>query len=364
MMNSDTARGAKLPAKRILVMRYRFIGDTILAVPFLRNLRRAYPDAVIDVLIGPQSGKVLEGCPYVNELIPFDTTDFHKYDRGGGKKRNLLSYAWELRARRYDMIFVLKRSLSSGLLAWLAGARYRVGYDTQGRGFLLTHRVPMRRNVHEVESVLDVLRGANVPIIDKHLEAWPSAEEQEQVYQIAPQLRECGTKILIHAAAAHPEKMYPLEKWAQVLRLLQKRHDAAFYFTGAERDYELYAELERLSGIKAVNLAGKLSMRGSIALLKNMDLAACVDSGPAHLSAAVDTPTIAIFGPTDPLRWGPWGDKHTVVVNQKLTCRPCHYKKTCDDRRECLTELSAEQVADACSLALAKRSMPLASGRR
>lgn len=350
-----------LPAKRILVMRYRFIGDTILAVPFLRNLRYAYPDAVIDVLVGPQTGKVLEGCPYINDLIPFDTTNFHKYDRGEGKKKNLLTYAWELRKRNYDTVFVLKRSLSSGLLAWLSGARYRVGYDTQGRGFLLTHRTKMRTDIHEVEAVLDVLRRADIPIVDKHLEAWPSQEERDELLNLAPELRHQSDqpRVLIHAAAAHPDKMYPLALWADVMKQLQGQHNPRFFFTGAPRDEELYDELQQLAGVKGVNLAGKLNMRQSIALMQHMDLAACVDSGPAHLGAAADIPVVAIFGPTDPNRWAPWGDKHAVVVNDKLSCRPCGYKMTCDNRRQCLTELSPDTVATKCSELLKKNSKPV-----
>jgi heptosyltransferase II len=346
-----------LPAKRILVMRYRFIGDTILAVPFLRNLRAAYPDAVIDVLVGPESGKVLEGCPYVNELIPFDTTKFHKYDRGEGKPKSLLSYAFELRKRQYDLVFVLKRSLSSAFLAWMTGARYRVGYDTQGRSLLLTHPFPFRSHVHEVESVLDALRAARIPVNDKHLEAWTTREEQNELKEIAPEVFATrGTKILIHAAAAHPDKMYPLKLWAEVMKVLKQRHDATFFFTGAERDYALYEELQALAGVEGVNLAGKLSLRLSIALLQNMHAAACVDSGPAHLGAAANIPVVALFGPTDPVRWGPWGDKHTTVTNN-LPCRPCNYKKSCGDRRECLTELDPSRIADAVSMSFARRAL-------
>ncbi|MGH9553973.1 MAG: glycosyltransferase family 9 protein, partial [Terriglobales bacterium] len=122
-----------LEGKRILVIRYRFIGDTILTGPFLKNLRHAYPDATIDVLVGPQSGEVLNGCPYVNDLIVFDTTRFHKYDSGAGAKRSFWSYVSLLRKKHYDLVFVLKRSWSSAVLALLTGARYRVGYATEGR---------------------------------------------------------------------------------------------------------------------------------------------------------------------------------------------------------------------------------------
>lgn len=330
-------------------MRYRFIGDTILAVPFLRNLRAAYPDAVIDVLVGPESGKVLEGCPYINELISYDTTKFHKYDRGNGKPRSLLSYAWELRKRNYDTCFVLKRSLSSAILSVLIGARYRIGYATQGRNFLLTHQFPFRTDTHEVESVLDALRAVHIPIHDKRLEAWTTEQERRSLIEIAPQLDVRGTKILIHAAAAHPDKMYPLQLWAEVMqKLRQKQSDTTFFFTGAERDFKLYEELQKLAGIKGVNLAGKLSLRLSIALLQKMDLAACVDSGPAHLGAAAGVPVVAVFGPTDPVRWGPWGEQHTTVTRD-MPCRPCNYKKTCDDRRECLTQLDPVQIVDACN---------------
>src|SRR5688500_13490935 len=102
-----------LPAQRILVVRYRFIGDTILMVPFLRNLRRAYPQAQIDMLVGPQSGAVLDHCPYVDNFITFDTTKFHKYDRSDNQQRHFLSYVWQLRKEKYDLALVLKRSVSA-----------------------------------------------------------------------------------------------------------------------------------------------------------------------------------------------------------------------------------------------------------
>lgn len=342
-----TKPSLSLSAERILVIRYRFIGDTILTVPFLRNLRRAYPQATIDVLVGPQSGEVLQGCPYVNELITFDTTRFHKYDRGPGKQRNFWSYVWQLRRRSYQLVFVLKRSWSSAVLAFLIGAKYRVGYARQGRQMLLTHSIPWNKNTHEVDSTLDVLRAGGIATVDDHLEAWISEDEQNSIIRLVPELNIKQPRMLIHAAAAHPDKLYPLESWAKIIGALHEKWRVIPFFTGASEDRSLYEQLIKMSSIKGVNLAGKLSLRQSMALYKNMHLAVCVDSGPAHLCAAVGTPTVAIFGPTDPVRWRPYRSNTVAVYDSSLPCRPCHYQKTCTDR-PCLTQLDPQNVVDAC----------------
>ena len=359
----------KPAAKKILVIRYRFIGDTILTVPFLRNLRKAYPDAQIDVLVGPQSGEVLEGCPYINKLIVFDTTRFHKYDRGVGEKKSFWSYVSSLRKEQYDTAFVLKRSWSSALLALFIGARTRVGYATEGRQILLTHSVKHDPHMHEVDSTLTVLQCASIPVVDRYLESWVSVDEQNQIESMAKFAQADSEKkrVLIHAAAAHPDKLYPLESWVEVVKILAAQNFLPV-FTGAEQDVELYKKLEELSGIKGLNLTGKLSLRLSMALYSNLDLAICTDSGPAHLAAAAGIPTIALFGPTDPVRWRPYtalASKRTLssasgqrdlmceneaVYIEDLPCRPCNYHKTCVDR-PCLKDLSA--------LAVVKRALEL-----
>lgn len=344
----------RLPAKRILVMRYRFIGDTILTVPFLRNLRRAYPEAVIDVLVGPESGSVLEGCPYVNELISFDTTRFHKYDRGKGRPRNFIAYAVDLRQRKYDLVLVLKRSWSSGLLSWLSAARWRAGYDTEGRRFFLTHPVPWNKDKHEVESTLDVLRVVGIPVLDNYLEAWVSTAEMDQIDKMVPELTKEGKHVLIHAAAAHPDKMYPLAHWAAVLRRLAEEFKLVPFFTGAASDRQLYDELETISGVPGVNLAGQLTLRQSLALYQRMQLAVCVDSGPAHMAAAVDTPTVALFGPTDFNRWRPWGAEHVAIFDPSSTERQCEIHDNCQLAR-CLGKLNPQIVISECIAGLSRQ---------
>jgi heptosyltransferase-2 len=380
---------AKPDAKKILVIRYRFIGDTILTVPFLRNLRDAYPEAQIDVLVGPQSGEVLQGCPYINDLIYFDTTRFHKYDRGQGEKKSFWSYVFLLRNRKYDTVFILKRSWSSALLALFSGARARIGYATEGRQIILTDSVPFNPDMHEVDSTLTVLECAGIPAVNRYLESWTTAEEQtdaRQALEASCPVQDQDLKaslsdrqfVLIHAAAAHPDKLYPLSSWA---RVIQDLHTDGYIpvFTGSAEDRHLYEELQQLAGVRGCNLAGKLSIRQSIAVYELMELAICTDSGPAHLASAVGIPTLSIFGPTDPVRWRPYSalprmtprtkvrvgsssglestertveheerrmaKENAVVYDESLSCRPCNYNKTCRNR-ECLTELSPKLVVE------------------
>ncbi len=340
----------KPAGKQILVIRYRFIGDTILTVPFLRNLRKAYPQAHIDVLTGPRSGEVLDGCPYIDEQIVYDTTRFHKYDSGEGKARTFASYIWQLRKRKYDLVFVLKRSFSSALLAFLTGAKRRVGYATAGR-LLLTDKVEWRQDIHEVDSLLSVLEAVsiNVPASERQLESWVSEAELQKVRSLTPALSSNHKYVLIHAAAAHPDKLYPLDSWSKLIHRLYNELGLIPVFSGDKQDTAIYEELTALSGLGgiALNFAGRLSLRESMALYSLMSLAVCVDSGPAHLCAAAQVPTIAIFGPTDPVRWRPYGPNNQAVFDDTLPCRPCNYHKVCDNR-ECLTELSPDLIFEKC----------------
>ncbi len=264
------------------------------------------------------------------------------------RAKSFLSYIGLLRKQKYDTVFLLKRSFSSALLAFLIGAKRRIGYDTEGRAFLLTDKVAWRKDIHEVESLLSVLTAVGIGVDDGRLEAFTTAEEVAQVEAIEPRLKTAADRVLIHAAAAHPDKLYPLESWARLIKRLRQELNLEPVFSGDAQDRELYQQLAALAGLEQpIYLAGLLSLRQSMALYSRMQLAVCVDSGPAHLASATGVPTVALFGPTDPVRWRPYGPAHAAVFDQSLPCRPCHYNKTCQDR-ECLTRLSPDFVFEKC----------------
>ena len=346
----------KLAAKKILVMRYRFIGDTVLTVPFLRNLRQAFPAAQIDLMLEPFSGQVIEGCPYVDRVIPFEFKTIHTYSAAAkrGKLAGYLHYWRLIRSEGYDAAFVLKRSLSSALLVRLAGVPRRIGFATEGRSVLLTDRVPYRQDQHEVENFLDCLRVLEVPIASKKLELWTTPENDAKIAAIFTQTGWNGEEltVILHAAASLPAKQWPLERFARVMTALRDRHHARFIYTGSAADAKLYRTIETLGPFNGLDLCGVTNVRENLSVYKSADLFFGVDSGPMHMAAAMGVPVVALFGPTDERKWGPWGEGHTVIT-KRLSCYPCKPHKCADN--DCMKQITAEEALDAVESRLSAR---------
>jgi len=337
-----------LKAQKILVMRYRFIGDTVLMVPFLRNLRKAFPAARIDLMLEPFSGQVIEGCPYVDEVIPYEFKTVHKYigTASRGKIAGSVHYRRLIKERSYDAVFVLKRSLSSALLVWSAGIKRRIGFATEGRQWFLTDPIPYRHDQHEVENFLDCLRALDIPIHSTELELWPSLENQKRAAELleATGWESNQLKIVIHATASLPSKQWPLDRFAAVLKILQGRHQAKFIYTGAAGDHATYQELESMGPFQGLNLCGITSLRENCAVFSSAHLFFGVDSGTTHMAAAMGVPVVALFGPTNDIMWRPWGEGHAVITKH-LSCSPCKPHK-CDDN-ECMKRIGIPEALEA-----------------
>lgn len=340
--------------KKILVIRYRFIGDTVLTVPFLRNLRKACPDAQIDMLVGPVSGDVLKDCPYIDNLIFFDTTRKHKYENTLEKRKNFFDYVMLLRQNKYDKAYVLKRSFSSAALAFLAGIKERVGFDTENRGFLLTKKVPYVKDSHEVECFLDVLRADNVPVADSHLENFISPESEEKIANILKDYDlSYKQKVLIHATSGNVNKQWPSENFAKVIEYLVNEKNTQVFFTGTAKDSEVYDEILSLIPselkIKPINLCGKLSIQDSTALINKTDFMAGSDSGTLHIAASLNIPVIGIYGPMNPKKWITRGEIHRPVYLD-MPCIPCDLRGKCDKNYACIKDIAPERIIEEAEL--------------
>lgn len=334
--------------KKILVIRYRFIGDTVLTIPFLRNLRNAYPDAQIDMLVGPVSGEVLEECPYIDNLIYFDTTSKHIYENKSESKIGFFQYVKALKQAEYDKAYVLKRSLSSALLAFLAKIPQRIGFNTEFRNFLLTKSVSYDMYKHEIECFLDVLRADNIPVVDNYLENWTSAETNASVNNI---YRQNGISskpcVLICATSGNPAKHWPMENFAKIIEYLSNDCDVQIVHTGTAADKRVYESIRSLiqSDLKnePVNLAGELSIQESMALINRMSFVIGVDSGILHLASSFRVPVIGLYGPMSMLKWHAWGNMHTSLRSLR-PCVPCGLRKKCEQDYVCMKDITVADV--------------------
>jgi heptosyltransferase-2 len=338
--------------KKILVLRYRFIGDTILTVPFLRNLRYAEPDAYIAWVVTPGSAEVVKGIPYVDELIYWDPVTIHADSRGTHRTLGAkLNFIGSLRRTGYDKVYVLKRSLSSAIMALLAGARERVGFDTEGRGLLLTKRVTYRHDQHEVENFLDVLRADGIAVQDDYLEAWLTEEEKAfaENFFAAAGVRPEEKVIGIHPFAANPPRAWHLDNFTELAGLLQERFGARILFFGGPRDSAALPGIRAALPAPPLEAVGTTTLRQSMALLSRCQLLVCNDSGIMHLAGALRLPLVALFGPQSPVKFGPWGEQGRAVYS-KFPCSPCKQKFFTEctpsqrGRPECLETISVATV--------------------
>jgi heptosyltransferase-2 len=333
----------------ILVMRYRFIGDTVLTVPFLRNLRMAYRDAYISMMVAPFSKDVLLGSPYIDNMIIYDPPTIHS-DCEGRHKGLIpkLKFIKDLRKIEFNKVYILKRSFSSALIAYLSGVKERIGFDTEGRGYLLTKRVPYRDDIHEVENFLNVLRADSVEIIDKHLELWVSEEEENKADRFLKNNGVDKDDILIglHPFSAVKERGWHKERFAELVNSMLSEGFKVIIFGGSNDDI---AEIYRFIKGGIINFVGKGRIRDTMALIKRCKLFIGNDSGLIHISAALNTPLIALFGPQSPKKFGPWGENCRIIYKD-IPCSPCKQKffKECSPsihgKPRCIEEISVKEV--------------------
>ncbi len=309
-------RSSTLDPARILVIRNRYIGDTVLAIPFLRNLRRRFPDSVIDVLVEPGAGQILADCPYKDELVVWNRPQ-RVNEVVPGSLSNIVATARWLREKRYDRAYILKRSLSTGLLAWLAGIPHRVGVAKDGRGLLLTRRVPYHRGRHEVELTLDLLRADGIEVDDAHNENWIADEAAAKADRLLTGLSPARPRVFVAPRSTDEERNWPLDRMAEVIRWLIEDRGCDVVLCGATADLithrRVAAALPPLAARHLHDFSETCSLREAAAVMSRMDLCLGVDSGLPHVAASFGVPVLTLSGAADPRQWHPWKTQSTVV---------------------------------------------------
>ncbi len=335
-----------LETVNILVIKISALGDVILSVPSLRAIRQKYPRANIKVLVGVQSREALDRCPYINDRI---VCDFKGKDRG---VFGLWKLGKELRKSCFDIVIDLQNSKKSHILAALSLAPLRYGYDNKKLSFLLNRAIrDDAPHLDPIEHQFRTLRMAGIKPADKCLELWPSEAEERQADKI---LSDGWVKssmglvgINVRASARWVTKNWPISNMAELCDRLAKEFNVRTVLTGSEEDIDFVQAVVRSCKSRPIIAAGKTGILDLAALIKRFKVYLTPDSAPMHIAAAMGTPCIALFGPTDPERHVVPSQKCIVMTRKdELKCSPC-YNPSCVKNFICMKKITVDEVISA-----------------
>lgn len=346
-----TLRGEQI--RKILVIRLDDIGDVILATPVIRNLKEAFRDASLDILVKSSTAEIVENHPCVDRIWTLDPFWMRT------AKPTRLSMMWDLvhdlRQQRYDLALELRGNPFNIVLVALSGSRWRVGFGAQGLGFLLTSVVPYDDSArHEIERNLDLLRALELPVLFNKPELFLSytARLEAEDFLLKHNLLRQSSIVCVHPGAPWLPKRWPQERFALLANTLVERYLAGIVMIGTHSEARLCAGIRELVSSKnrdqVVIASGLLSLPGSAALIQRANLFIGNDSGPMHIAQALGTETIALFGPQTPDSFGPYQSSATAIY-KKVACSPCVQKagRGCARGFACcqgLLEISHEDV--------------------
>ena len=333
------------PMQDILIVKPSALGDVIQATCVLPVLKEAFPGVRISWLVFEHNAEIVRGHPLVDNVLAV---------RRRGGIAALPGIIRSLRAPRFDTVIDLQGLLRSAVLSRLTGCPRRIGFaDGREQSTLFyteTFDLP-RHSMHAVDRYLALCGrlGAQVPAEP----AFPLPVRDAHRTRIVELLGDfAGGKplVVVNPTAKWPSKRWPAGSFASVADTLTRRCRAGIVLVGGPSETTIVSETASLMACGSLDLSGRISIMELAALLERADLFLGNDSGPMHLASATRTPTVAVFGPTDPLRTGPYNRK-AAVVRAQLDCMPC-FRRSCD-RPRCLEEVTPQKVADVCEEVLA-----------
>lgn len=352
-MGMDELREEGMPEEdgrvKILVRETNWLGDVLMSLPFLRTLREKHPGAHISVLVRPRTAAILQHHPGVDKLLMCD-------DEGRHRGMGLFNLAGDLRTLHYDVAYILPNSFSSALMMWLARIPERVGYATDGRSLLLTRalqKTAALRSVHETLLYLNLLgttpeeAGRVHPRLELLPEEEAAARARLSSLDIEPEKPLVG---MVPGAAYGTAKRWPAERFMTVAEWLGRECDAQIVLFGAGGEEAVARRVESAVSGRIVNFVGQTRLRELAALLKCCHAVVSNDTGGMHVAAAVGTPVVALFGPTNPVTTAPFGERH-VLLRHPVDCSPCLLRHCPLDHR-CMRAISVEEVFAAAGQAI------------
>ncbi len=302
---------------KILIVRTDRIGDVVLTTPAIKALRQAYPMAHITILITPATRDLVEGNPYLDEILMDERQGIHKGGLG------FFRLVRDIRSGKFDAAFIFHTKRRYNLACFLAGVPRRIGYKNEKYGFLLTFPVQDSRcqgQKHEAQYCLDVLKATGIENanydffvpVNKEAEDWAD-------HWLSSQGISGEEMIAIHAGSSDPAKCWPLEHFAQLIDALQTRYHMGIVLIGSAATIQRSGEIIQATREKPLNLTGQTSLAQTVSFLRRCRLLISNDSGPVHIAAALGIHVISLFMRNqrgiNPQRWRPLSDKGVYLFD-------------------------------------------------
>ncbi len=321
---------------RVLFIRLRSIGDTVLATPSLIALRKFLPNAQIDILLENWVAPLLEG--FDANVIVAD--------------KSKLKTATHIRQNKYDVVFNLHGGTTATFLTFASGVKHRIGYSHYRYSFLHNHILSssadfwQKPETHSAEQQLALLGFAGVPVQDKPKSRLTVSDNQKIRHSKIP-------FALIHPAAAFESKQWSARNFAQIADVFMQK-GLQVVAVGTKKERETFDELKKYAQVP-IQCYDNLSLPQITSLASRAKVFVGNDSGIAHIAAAVNTPSVVIFGSSNMNHWSPWTDAANEIVFEEMPCNPCAgYVCKEFEKPECIKRVSVDMVTQAIERVLAK----------
>lgn len=339
---------------KILIVKVSALGDVIHALPVLSYIKQQYPEAQIDWLVEDKFASILVQHPLIHQVLKVNT---HEWRNMGfvPMLRHVWAYIKNFRDQRYDYVFDLQGNSKSAFFTGMSHGAEKYGFSRrevrEWPNILATrHRIqPHAEEQHVARRALAIVRAALPGGIDVPLNGplYVDEEHKNQVEQYMEQLDvEQRRVIVLHYGTTWHTKLWHLSMWQQLAVKLTQCPDICIILTWGSSD-ELHAaeQIRDAAASEEVHIWPRVSLPEFTALLARADLVVGCDTGPVHIAAAVDTPTVSMYRATDALRNGPEGEKH-IRLQTPMPCAKC-LRKQCEYDAQCSTSIRVSDVLDA-----------------
>lgn len=327
--------------RNILAIKLRYLGDVLLATPTLHALKTAYPTARLSVLVNRGTDAVLRANPDVDEIIPLDRGSILQQTR----------FVWEIRRRRFDAVVDLTDGDRAAFLTRISGARVRIGFNAEERwtGRCYTTVVRPDARAHRIERDLAALAPLGVAVEERVPRLWLTSDDDANAERLVGQLGIPTERplVVIQPGARYWFKAWPPERFAELADRLNDLFGCQILVGGSPEEEPLTRSVVERAKSPLLALAGRSDVRTLAALLKRSALFVGNDTGAMHIAAAVGTPVVGLFGPSNPAEWGPRGGPAEVIY-KGLDCRICFHPTCRRGEENCMKLITVEEVMAAC----------------